>query len=43
MRPFTSRSDEAHNSSVASIEVPAVEDAPIMPTQRIRTSLKMQL
>ena len=33
MRPFTSRRDEAHNSSVASIDVPVVHDARIMVTQ----------
>jgi hypothetical protein len=45
MRPFTSRNDDAHASSVASIEPPAIA-APMIPeswSQQCKTSSKLQL
>ena len=46
IRPFTSRNDDAHRSSVASTDPPAIaaiHDRQIMLTQRVRTRAKAQL
>jgi hypothetical protein len=46
IRPFTSRSDNAQSSSVASTEPPviaAIHDRRIMVAQRVRKPLRSQL
>ena len=40
IRPFTSRSDDAHSSSVASTDPPVIHDLRIMVAQRIQSQLK---
>jgi hypothetical protein len=42
-RAFTSRSDDAQSSSVASIDAPAIHDLRIMVTHGFRVAEKMQL
>ena len=37
IRPFTSRNDDAHSSSVASTDPLAIHDLRIMVAQRVRT------